>query len=76
MKETKIEIKLSDEKYQSGMQLFWLNADESFPQDSTLNPNIEIISLASKESEEQLVDSNKFSIVSLDGSFIDIDFWQ
>ena len=76
MEETEIEIKLSDEKYQSGMQLFWLNADESFPQDSTLNANIEIISLASKESEEQLVDSNKFSIVSLDGSLIDIDFWQ
>ena len=41
-----------------------------------MNPNIEIISLASKESEEELVDSIKLSIDSLDGSFIDIDFQQ
>ena len=80
MEETEIEIELSDENCQSGiqlfsfMQLFSLNADESFLQDSALNPNIEIISLASKESEEELVDSIKLSIDSLDGSFIDIDF--
>ena len=76
MEETEIETKLSDEKYQSGMQLFLLNADEIFLQDSTLNPNIEVISLASKESEKELVDSNKLSIVCLGGSFIDIDFEQ
>ena len=82
MKETEIEIELSDENCQSViqlfsfMQLFSLNADESFLQDSALNPNIEIISLSSKESEEELVDSNKLSIDSLDGSFIDIDFQQ
>ena len=76
MEETDIEIELSDEKYQSGMQLFSLNADESFLQDGALNPNIEVISLASKESEEELVESNKLSIDSLDGSFIDIDFQQ
>ena len=76
MEEADIEIELSDEKYQSGMQLFSLNADESFLQDGALNPNIEIISLASKESEEELVESSKLSIDSLDGSFLDIDFQQ
>ena len=76
MEEADIEIELSDEKYQSGMQLFSLNADESFLQDGALNPNIEIISLASKESEEELVESNKLSIDSFDGSFLDIDFQQ
>ena len=56
------------------MQLFSLNADKRFLQDGALNPSLEIISLALKESEEELVDSNKLSIGSLDGSFIDIDF--
>ena len=40
-----------------------------------MNP-IEIISLASKESEEEHVESDKLSIDSLDGSFTDIDFQQ
>ena len=74
LEETETEIELSDEKYQSGMQLFSLNADESFLQDGALNPSIEIISLASKESEEEHVKSDKLSIDSLGGSFIDIDF--
>ena len=60
LEETEIEIELSDEKYQSSY------ADESFLQDGALNPNIEIISLDSKESEKEHVESNKLSIDSLD----------
>lgn len=60
LEETEIEIDLSDEKYPS------LYADESFLQDGALNPNIEIISLDSKESEKEHVESNKLSIDSLD----------
>ena len=60
LEETEIEIELLDEKYQS------LYADESFLQDGALNPNIEIISLDSKESEKEHVESNKLSIDSLD----------
>ena len=58
------------------MQLLSLNADQSFLQDGALNPNIDIISLASKESEEEHMKSNKISIDSLDGSSIDINFQQ